>query len=249
MGVSYGLVAVLAIMLAPGHGGKATDRQGAMQTLAHDGLGRFVVIALAVGFAAYARLAVRAGVPRPRRRGHDAKGLAKRGGYLATRAALRGALLHGRLDPAGLRAAASSDKKETAWVLDWPAGRWIVGAVGAGFLAAALWNLYRGLARKFKKQLDTARWARHGEAPPRSSASPGCSHAAVVFGLIGIFLMRAAWQYDPHKAIGIDGALRKLAAQDYGAGCSSSSRRAARLRRLLSLPGALPQGLTPHVSS
>jgi hypothetical protein len=28
---------------------------------------------------------------------------------------------------------------------------------------------------------------------------------AVVFGLIGIFVVRAAWQYDPDEAVGLDG--------------------------------------------
>ena len=53
-GVSFGLVAVLAIKLALGDGGKATDRQGALRAIAQDGIGRFVVIALAIGFGCYA---------------------------------------------------------------------------------------------------------------------------------------------------------------------------------------------------
>jgi len=38
----------------------------------------------------------------------------------------------------------------------------------------------------------------------------------VVFALVGIFLIKAAVEYDPDEAIGIDGALRKLAEQTYG---------------------------------
>ena len=38
----------------------------------------------------------------------------------------------------------------------------------------------------------------------------------VVFGLIGIFLIKAAVEYDPNKAVGLDGALAKLANQPYG---------------------------------
>lgn len=40
---------------------------------------------------------------------------------------------------------------------------------------------------------------------------------AVVFALVGIFLAKAALEYDPQEAIGLDGALRKLAAEAYGA--------------------------------
>ena len=38
----------------------------------------------------------------------------------------------------------------------------------------------------------------------------------VVFGLIGVFLIAAAVDYNPHKAVGLDGALAKLAHQAYG---------------------------------
>ena len=38
----------------------------------------------------------------------------------------------------------------------------------------------------------------------------------VVFVLIGWFLLRAAIDYDPDKAVGLDGALTKLADASYG---------------------------------
>ena len=38
----------------------------------------------------------------------------------------------------------------------------------------------------------------------------------VVFTLIGVFVIRAALQYDPKEAIGLDGALQKLASAAYG---------------------------------
>jgi hypothetical protein len=37
-----------------------------------------------------------------------------------------------------------------------------------------------------------------------------------VFGLIGVFLISAAVNYNPSKAVGIDGALAKLASHSYG---------------------------------
>jgi hypothetical protein len=38
----------------------------------------------------------------------------------------------------------------------------------------------------------------------------------VVFGLIGAFLIKAAVDYAPKEALGLDGALQKLAHQTYG---------------------------------
>ena len=218
MGVSYGLVAVLAIELALGRGGKATDRQGALQTLAHDSLGRLVVILLAVGFGGYAVWRFAEAFLDRGDEGTGPKGLAKRVGYLGRGLIYAGlcvtavAILLGSSGSSG----SSSEKKETAWVLDWPAGRWIVGAVGAAFLIAAIWNVIRGVTRKFKKQLNTASMSAGEEKAATLAGVVGLLARGVVFGLIGVFLVRAAWQYDAKEAIGIDGALRKLAAQDSG---------------------------------
>src|ERR687886_1808355 len=53
-GVSFGLVAWLAIKVALHEGGKTTDRAGALRTIAHHPVGEAIVIALAAGFGAYA---------------------------------------------------------------------------------------------------------------------------------------------------------------------------------------------------
>jgi hypothetical protein len=39
---------------------------------------------------------------------------------------------------------------------------------------------------------------------------------AVVFGLVGVFLLKAAVEFDPKAAVGLDGALAKLLDQPYG---------------------------------
>jgi hypothetical protein len=39
---------------------------------------------------------------------------------------------------------------------------------------------------------------------------------AVVFGLVGVFLLRAAVEYDPNNAVGLDGTLAKLSHSSYG---------------------------------
>jgi hypothetical protein len=38
----------------------------------------------------------------------------------------------------------------------------------------------------------------------------------VVFGLIGIFLIKAAVDFNPRKAVGLDGALAKIVDRSYG---------------------------------
>ena len=215
MGVSYGLVAVLAIKLALGDGGKTEDRGGALQAIAQNGFGRIVVVCLAIGFGAYAIWRfVQAFLDRGGE-GTGAKGLAKRLGYFG-RGLVYSALCFTAVSVLLGSSGESNEKEETAHVLDWPAGRWIVGAVGAGFAAAALWNLYRGLSRKFMKDMNTGAMSEFEQKLVTFVGFTGVVARGVVFGLIGIFLLKAAIEYDPQEAIGIDGALRKLAAQDHG---------------------------------
>jgi hypothetical protein len=59
-------------------------------------------------------------------------------------------------------------------------------------------------------------WAEAGRRWSRRTGLVGHMARGIVFGLVGIFLVKAALEYDPDEAIGIDGALQKLAAQAYG---------------------------------
>ncbi|MBA2474718.1 MAG: DUF1206 domain-containing protein [Actinobacteria bacterium] len=215
-GLLYALVGILAIEIPLGLGGKTTDRQGALRTVAAKPFGEVLLLALALGLAGYAlwRL-VQAFLDRDDE-GSGLKGLAKRAGYLARGVLYGGLSVLAVSIVVGAGSGGSSEQEETARVLDWPLGRWIVGAAGLGFLAAAGFNGYRAVSQKFRddlreQQIDSA-------ARPWVTVVGVVGHAArgVVFGLIGLFLVRAAYRYDSKEAIGLDGALRKLAQASYG---------------------------------
>jgi len=50
-GVSYAIIGILALKLAFGSGGKATDQRGALQTIAHQPLGKALLIGMVIGLA------------------------------------------------------------------------------------------------------------------------------------------------------------------------------------------------------
>src|SRR5664279_1498272 len=75
---------------------------------------------------------------------------------------------------------------------------------------------YMGVSKKF---LDTSKTGEMSREVKRSFTAIGVfGHLArmVVFGLIGYGLLKAAIDYDPRKAIGLDGALNKLSHNSYG---------------------------------
>ena len=100
--------------------------------------------------------------------------------------------------------------------MTWPGGVWLVAAVGAGFLGAAAFNVYRGLSQSFRDKLDESAMSGTEQTLATAVGTAGLLARGVVFGLIGVFLVKAAWEYDPDEAVGLDGALRTLANQSYG---------------------------------
>ena len=215
-GVLYCIVGALALAIPLGLGGKATDRQGALRTVAAQPLGEALLFALAAGFAGYAIWRfVQAFLDRDDE-GTGAKGVAKRvtnlgkGLLYAASCALALALV------IGAGSGGHDEKEETARIFEFTYGRLFVGVLGLAFLAAGAYNAYRSLSGKFRKDLREHQM--NHDARPWAIAVGVAGHAArgVVFGLIGLFLVRAAWQYDAQEAIGVDGALLKLAQQPYG---------------------------------
>jgi Domain of Unknown Function (DUF1206) len=219
-GVSYALVGVLAIMVAAGVGGRATSREGALEAVADELFGAALLVALALGFAAYALWRLAQALLDRADEGTDASGLAKRIGYAARAliylglAATSLTLLDGTGDDTSQTGQA---RGTTAEVLTWPAGRWLVAAVGCGFLGAALFNAYRALTQKFEEKWYVDDLGERAKSVLAGLGSAGLLARFVIFGLIGLFLVRAAWQYDPQEAIGLDGALRRTAEAPYGA--------------------------------
>jgi NADH:ubiquinone oxidoreductase subunit 5 (subunit L)/multisubunit Na+/H+ antiporter MnhA subunit len=215
-GVSFAIVGVLALELALGHGGKSTSREGALATLARHSFGKALLFALAAGFAAYALWRVAQALFE--RDEEDTKRWGKRG-YLG-RAGIYAALTYSAIKLATGHTETQSQNerahKATAQVLSWPAGRWLVGLAGACIVGAGLYNGYRGVTRSFAEKWagdDTTdvvrRWAtRVGVV--------GLLARLVVFSLIGSFAIKAAIEYDPKDAVGLDGALQKLTHQRYG---------------------------------
>jgi hypothetical protein len=106
--------------------------------------------------------------------------------------------------------------RSTAMALGWPAGRYLVAAAGIVVIGVGLWNLYRGIARKFEDKWRVASLSATVRTWGARAGVVGHVARFVVFGLIGLFLVRAAIDYDPKDAIGLDGALQKLAHASYG---------------------------------
>jgi hypothetical protein len=116
----------------------------------------------------------------------------------------------------GGNSSSGSPKHPTAGVLGWPAGTWIVGLAGAALCGIAAYQGYRGISKDFLDDSKTEEMSPGVRKWITWIGTFGHLARMVVFGLIGIFVIKAAVDYNANKAVGLDGALAKLANHSYG---------------------------------
>jgi fumarate reductase subunit D len=216
-GVLYAVIGILALKIALGVRDEAPDKSGALREIAQQPFGKFLLIVLAIGFGAHALWRLAEAILDSNDQANGLKGLMKRLGYLG-RAGLYGTLcaltiakIVGASDGGG-----GNEQETTGGVLAMPLGRWIVLAVGLGFLVAAGYQAYRAVTCKFEGKLKKGEMNEVEEKGSIGLGIVGYTARAVVWSLVGAFLVKAAWEYDPKEARGLDGALLELAQQPYG---------------------------------
>ena len=211
-GFLYVMVGVLAIRVASGSSEQA-DRHGALRTVGQTGVGRWLLLAVALGFAGYALWRFAEATVRP-----GDKSVWSRLGS-AGRAVIYVVACASVLHFVITKKAENTDEKEreiTAKLLDLPVGRYLVGLLGLVIVTIGLASAQRAITGRYKKHLKqseipagTLRWL-------KPFAYLGLAARTVVFAVIGAFLVQSAVTYDPSKARGLDDSLRTLARAPYG---------------------------------
>ena len=214
-GLIYAIIGILALKLAFGHGGKLTDQKGALHTIAQQPFGKVLLTLVAIGLAGYSlwRL-IRAAIghgPEGSDKGFDRVAALASGIAYGVMCILAVEILLGAGGGSG-----SNVKKSTAGVLGWPAGTWIVGIAGVVLIGVALYQGYRGITQKFLEESKVEEMGPHVKKWISRLGTFGHLARMVVFGLVGVFLIKAAIDYKPSKAVGLDGALAKIVNHSYG---------------------------------
>ncbi len=207
LGLIHLLIAYIALKVAWGVGGgsKNADTSGALQTLSSSSTGVVLLWVCVVGFL-----------------------------LLAVWQLFEAALNHGETSDR-LKAAAkgvtylffawttfkvsqgtnsSSEKKTedvTATLMGSPGGRILVGVVGLVVLGIAGYHIYKGWTKKFLEDLreHPGQWA-------VTAGRVGYIAKGVALVIVGFFFLVAAWQANPDKAQGLDGALKTVKDQPFG---------------------------------
>lgn len=224
-GVIYVLAGVLALIVvgksfgwadANGNSDEASPT-GAIKEIAESGGGPVLLIALAIGMFLYAawRLAT---VLLPGRT--DAEEMVKRVGYFCS------AILYVTFGITAISLArprhAETDGDKTVSdittrIMTNDIGRWTVGIVGVIVIATGLYRIFKGLKVDVTEDINMGGMSPQRARWTRRVGSLGELGRGVALGLIGFSLIRAAVEFDAAEATGLDGALRELATESWGA--------------------------------
>jgi hypothetical protein len=216
-GIIYFVPGVLALQLALGAGGGAVTQTGAIEMIGHQPFGRGLLIATAIGLAGYALWGVVRAVFDPLHKGHSATGLAKRFGFATSALAYAGLLSATLRYLAGALSHMAQPYDWTAGLLVRPFGAWLLGIIGLCWIGGAgIAEIARGARGAFKEDLDLGRVSPAERRWAMRLGRFGIVARGVVFTVVGMLLIAAAFHANPNHTQGMDGALLALARQPFG---------------------------------
>jgi hypothetical protein len=216
-GVNYLLIGSLAVQIAVGSGGTQADTTGALRTVASHPGGVVVLWLLAAGFAGLALW----------RFAETAYGQAGPGGRSVPKrlASLALGVLYGCTSGIMVNFILGADrgtsgnaesKTFTARLMAHSGGEVLVVLIGVAVAAVGIGVGIYGLRWKFARYLRTAQMSVSTRRVVEWLGVTGYVTRGIVFCVAGAFLIDAAVSFDPRKAQGLDGSLRKTAATPLG---------------------------------
>jgi hypothetical protein len=156
-GLIYIVMGLLAVQVTLGKGGTLASPQGAIAAIGKQSAGLLLLWIVLVGLISYSMWGVVRAVMDPLHKGHDAKGLLARFGFLTS--AFGYAILifptYGYITGASKTANGSGTQKFIATIMAMPWGRWTIGILGLVVLLGGLYQIYLGFSAGFERQFQT----------------------------------------------------------------------------------------------
>lgn len=217
-GVLYIAMGVLALRLALSKpDGQAVDLTGSVVVLVSNEFGRFLLIVIVVGLAAYSTWGLIRAFFDPLHRGSDPSGYMQRVGFISSAASYAAVVAFGVKVLIGTAATSGdSTRQAVSSILGHPAGSplaILIGLVAAGVGVGQFAEAYRAV---FARDLKGAEMSDAVRNLVVSLGRFGMFARGVIFLVIGWFIVQAGVHHDPARAQGFGGAFLFLGAQPFG---------------------------------
>jgi uncharacterized protein DUF1206 len=215
-GVIHLLFAWLALQIAFGKSSGESDQSGALQIVAKQPAGKFLLVLIIIGMTAMAIW--QAFVAAIGESGPQTKRAVAERVVSGCRAILYlyFAWLAFKVVQGASSSQANSQQQTTTKLMAATGGRWLVGIIGLVVVGIGVGLAVYGLKKKFMEHLKTGEMRPSVRTTVRRLGVAGYTAKGIAYAIAGALLVTAAVTYDPKKARGLDGALRELASYSYG---------------------------------
>jgi len=218
-GALYAVMGLLAMKIAiSASGGKATDLNGALVFLIGNQFGKFVLIVMVVGLAAYSVWGLVRAIFDPLHRGSDASGLMARLGFVSSAVSYAAIALFGLklLLGTGGTAVGDTTQKTAASLLAHPFGGLLTIVVGIIAVGVGIGQFVEAYRATFRNDLKGAEMSQSVRSIVVWLGRYGMAARGVTFLVIGYFLIEAGIYKTASLAHGFGGAFVFLLSKPYG---------------------------------
>jgi Domain of Unknown Function (DUF1206) len=217
-GALYAVMGLLALRIAMAKpDGQAVDLTGSVVYLIGNPFGKFVLLVIIVGLAAYSIWGLIRAIFDPLHRGSDPSGLIERLGFVSS------AVSYGLIVVFGLKilmgsggTSTDSTQKTISSILEHPEGGWLTVLIGVVAIGIGLGQWVEAYRAVFKRDLKGAEMSDAQRNVAVALGRFGMFARGVVFLIIGWFTVQAGLHHDPGQVQGFGGAFMFLLAQPFG---------------------------------
>lgn len=213
-GVVFLMVAALALF--SGFAGAEPDTNSALETLLQQPFGRVWIGLIGLGLAGFVVWRLAQSLANADGQDDDAKGYAIRAalfGSAITYAGLAMTSILMALQMSNGSGGSGGEEGIAAWVMSQPFGRYLAGIIGIGFIVGGIVTAMKGIKRSFGRYLELDA---EKNSPAVLISIYGLVARGVVFGIIGVLFLYAAFNVDPEQAGGMAEAMAWLRELPFG---------------------------------
>ena len=216
-GAIYFLVGLVAARWVFLRRGGLVDKQQALVFVERQPLGHVLLAVIAVGLVGYVAWRLTQAVWDPER-----KGTWQRIGAAMVAIGYGGLAAFAWRRVVGERVRAGEDlrlgREAGADLLGWPGGRWVLAAIAAGVIAFAVYEVVRAVKELFLRQMRTEKMSAREIDWARRLGKVGTIARALVFAVLAVCVLDAAWAASAQRIEGMTCALRTIATGPGGRG-------------------------------
>lgn len=206
-GIVYFLMGTLSVLAAFGLSKEKGDKAEAFQFIYDQPFGRVILSAIALGLFGYVMLRMFQAFKDTENKGKDLKGIMDRVGYaMSAFLYLAIAAYAVKLVFRGATGGGDSESRKfvVSKVLEYSGGEYLVGIAGLIVIGMGIYQIFRGVTGKFMKKVHL--YNSNMKDAFKTAGTIGYISRGIVLGVIGYFLLHAAWFSNPDDAQGTGAA-------------------------------------------